>query len=146
VAASEKPAPEKSPIGEKSPGNEPEMKPLAKIQKPLESISKERLTKIREASATETGEKPPRVFPNTYWSRKGGGWVLEFKKKIKGEWLYEYYGLLKLETWQQLKERYQDEKLEGIIKGVILAKRSELQRARNSRPGNHRLRLVGQRR
>jgi hypothetical protein len=89
--------------------------------------------------------KPPRVLPNTYWTRKGGGWILEFKKKVKREWLYEYYGSLKLETWNQLKGVYQDEKLKGIIKGIIGAKRAELQRARNSRPGRNRLRLVGQR-
>lgn len=89
--------------------------------------------------------KPPRVLPNTYWTRKGGGWILEYKRKIKHKWLYEYFGLLKLETWNQLKGRYQDEKLKGIIKGVIGAKRTELQRARNSRPGRYRLRLVGKR-
>ena len=71
--------------------------------------------------------------------------VLEFKKKVKREWLYEYYGLLKLETWNQLKGRYQDEKLKDILKGIIGAKRAELQRTRGSRPGRNRLRLVGQR-
>jgi acyl-CoA-binding protein len=40
-------------------------------------------------------------------------------------WLYEYYGMLKLETWNQLKGKYQDERLKGIID----AKRAELQRA-----------------
>jgi hypothetical protein len=100
----------------------------------------------RPKRATEDDpNKPPRVLPNTYWTRKGGGWVLEFKKKTKREWLYEYYGLLKLETWNQLKGRYQDERLKGIIKGIIGAKRTELERARGSRPGRHSLRLVGER-
>jgi hypothetical protein len=95
----------------------------------------------RKPAPDDDPNKPPRVLPNTYWTRKGGGWVLEFKKKVKREWLYEYYGLLKLETWNQLKGRVQDEKLKDILKGVIGAKRSELQRARGSRPGHHSLRL-----
>jgi len=99
----------------------------------------------RKMASDDDPNKPPRVLPNTYWTRKGGGWVLEFKRKVKREWLYEYYGLLKLETWNQLKERYRDEKLEGIVKGVILAKREELKRSRNPRPGGHSLRLVGKR-
>jgi hypothetical protein len=36
-----------------------------------------------------------------------------------------------------LKQRRQDEKLKGIVKGVILAERTELERARSSRPGRH---------
>jgi hypothetical protein len=90
-------------------------------------------------------DKPPRVLPNTYWTRKGRGWTLEFKKKVKQEWLYEYYGLLKFETWDNLKQSYQDDELKDIIKGIIIAKRSELQRARDSRSAAHSLRLVGKR-
>jgi hypothetical protein len=54
--------------------------------------------KPEQSLADDCPNKPPRVLPNTYWTRKGGGWVLEFKKKVKREWLYEYYGLLKMET------------------------------------------------
>jgi hypothetical protein len=57
------------------------------------------LTKRRRKTAPDGDlNKPPRDLPNTYWTRKGGGWILEFKKKVKREWLYEYYGMLKLET------------------------------------------------
>jgi hypothetical protein len=92
-------------------------------------------------------EKPPQVFPNTYWNRKGGGWVCEYKRKTKGEWLYEYYGLLKLETWEDMKRRYQDaEKLKSALRGAISFTRAKLKSDGGVRSGAHRLRLVGKRR
>jgi hypothetical protein len=88
-------------------------------------------------------DKPPRVLPNTYWLRKGSGWVLEYKRKVRHKWLYEYFGLLDLDTWNQLKGSCEHEKLANIIKGIILAKRAERERAQHSVAANHRLRLVG---
>src|SRR6266498_1042728 len=46
----------------------------------------------RKTAPDDDPNKPPRVLPNTYWTRKGGGWILEFKKKVKREWLYERVG------------------------------------------------------
>jgi len=68
---------------------------------------------------------------------------LEYKRKVKHQWLYEYFGLLELETWEQLKGRYEQEKLINIIRGIILARRAERQRIEHPDTANHRLRLVG---
>jgi hypothetical protein len=137
--------------GERSPGirvlgaKAPEFTPSRNIRFETQTVKtgKSRRQKRRPAPDDDP-DKPPRVEPHTYWTRKGGGWVLEFKRKLKHKWLYEYYGSLKLETWNQLKGRYQDEKLKDVIRGIIGAKRAELQRARDSRSGGHRLRLVGE--
>jgi hypothetical protein len=72
--------------------------------------------------------KPPRVLPNTYWTRKGGGWVLEFKRKLKHKWLYEYLGLLDLDIWNRLRIRYSSEALVNIIRGAIVVRQARKRR------------------
>jgi hypothetical protein len=72
--------------------------------------------------------KPPRVAPNTYWTRKGGGWVLEFKKKVKHKWLYEYLGLLDLDTWNRLRNCHSGPDMANIIRGAVIVRRARTRR------------------
>jgi hypothetical protein len=99
----------------------------------------------RKAPQDDDPNKPPRVLPNTYWTRKGGGWILEYKRKVKHKWQYEYFGLIDLKLWNKLKGRFDYEKLSDILKGIIRARRTKLQRARDFQTGRPRLRIVGKR-
>ncbi|MGH9834947.1 MAG: hypothetical protein ACRD9Y_18155 [Blastocatellia bacterium] len=64
--------------------------------------------------------KPPRVLPNTYWTRKGGGWILEYKRKVKHKWQYAYLGLLDLDTWNSLRTQHTAETLAPIIRDTVV--------------------------
>ena len=88
-------------------------------------------------------EKPPQVYPNTYWGRKGSGWVLEYKRKVNHQWEYEYYGLLEMEQWLNLKGVYNEQTLVNIIKGIVaVSKGSKRKSTSNSQTRKHSLRVV----
>jgi hypothetical protein len=147
VAASEKPVSEKSSIGEKSPENEPKMKPLAKIQKPLESKTKEfspmapkpdfspiksrefspmKKVALKLVNPAKNGQRgrprnpnlPPAPDKYFYWTKAGNGLKLEKRKP------YEYVGFIMPAEWQTLRGIYDEEYILKTILAAIRVKRA----------------------
>jgi hypothetical protein len=98
---------------------------------------------VNDSSSTQVspklitdGEKPPAPFPYTYWTRRNEGWILEYRKRVSrtNKYDYDYYGILPLNTWDQLKGKYSNEKIKEILRGIIATKREELESNRSFKP------------
>jgi len=158
VAATEKPDSEKSGIGENSPGNESEMKSLAKIQKPLESKTKDfspmefspmknrdfspmkkpaKKVTLKLVNPAKNGQRgrprnpnlPPAPDKYFYWTKAGNGLKLEKRRP------YEYVGFIMPDEWLHLRGNYAEDYILKIIIAAIRVKRARPSEGRRASQG-----------
>jgi len=154
-SADEKPVGEYSGVGENSPSTIGEKTPLAKIQKPLSSSSKDfspthfsptpgrefsptkkpRLSLVKPSKNGQRGrprnpELPPAPGTYFYWTKARNGLKLERRKKLERKSKYEYVGFVMPSEWEHLRGNFNEE---YILRAIIAAIRVKRARAAQSR-------------